>query len=473
MVFLRIFTTLYATIFLLGLIAGKLFHQQYYNGLRLQLAKENQSLDIPMKTKVMTNKNNNNKKKNQANKKKTKKKKKNQDEDDNRNEVGSGSEVNNEGNLDKDKDEDEDDATDSNKKRTGTVYWMDYKSIRKNSADYYSGSWYMPIKKFKENLNVNRMNTLEDASGTIVYLENEKTVRMPYGWFDFSVEHMSRWYKDLDVTSPNQNDLGINKINSNLFRYIQDTPQKMIKTTTTTTTATTATTTAITTNTTIDTMMRTRNRRMKEQTNNTTVSSLVSTPQQSSKQQLLPLLHPTIAIIPFAPNIRYDTPVSVSRSKNLTTLMLGATISSLIRLGFGRIVLVGIDDNDDSLANDTVNLIKLQFTTTNKNIQFSYVQVTDKKTYESKWTNVNRPKAAICGLQLALQGKLNNTDIDLWLGTKYDHNYWIYIYFTEPDLVLQTRINGVTSTIPSLYEELNRGHTLMPFDYNQYHTRVI
>ena len=57
MVFLRIFTTLYATAFLLGLLASKLFsssnnsissiHQQYYNGLRQQLTKENQSFDIP------------------------------------------------------------------------------------------------------------------------------------------------------------------------------------------------------------------------------------------------------------------------------------------------------------------------------------------------------------------------------------------------------------------------------------------
>jgi hypothetical protein len=73
MVFLRIFTTLYATVFLLGLLAGKIFfssntsissiHQQYYNGLRHQLTKENQSFDIPTKTKVMTNKNINIKKK--------------------------------------------------------------------------------------------------------------------------------------------------------------------------------------------------------------------------------------------------------------------------------------------------------------------------------------------------------------------------------------------------------------------------
>lgn len=188
---------------------------------------------------------------------------------------------------------------------------------------------------------------------------------------------------------------------------------------------------------------------MKEQTNNTTTA--------------VSLLHPTIAIIPFAPDIRYDTPLSISRSKNLTTLMLGATISSLIRLGFGRIVIVGIEDDDDILVKDCVNLIKKQFTE-NKNMQLGYVQVTDQKTYKTAVMNVNRPKAAIRGLQLALTGKLNNTaDIDRWLGTKYDHNYWKYIYFTEPDLVLQTRINGVTSTIPSLYEELNRGHSLMPF----------
>jgi hypothetical protein len=109
----------------LSLIAGNIFHQQYYNGLQQQLTKENQSFDIPTKTKVTTNLKDNDKKKNQ-------------DEDDDRNEV----------------------------------YWMDYKSIRKNQHDSYSGSWYMQIKKFKENVNAERMNTLEDASGIIVYHEN-------------------------------------------------------------------------------------------------------------------------------------------------------------------------------------------------------------------------------------------------------------------------------------------------------------
>jgi hypothetical protein len=392
----------------------------------------------------------------------------NRDEDDGEDEVNDsndndngndrGSEDNDEGNSndndnsdsnDQEEDEDEDatSATDD-KGRKRTVYWMDYKSIVKDQADYYSGSWYMPIKKFKKSLNAKSMNTLEDASGTAVYHENEKTVRMPYDWFDFSVEHMSKWYKSLDVTSSNENDVAINKINNNLLRYIQDTPQKMIKTNT---------------NTTITMMRRrrTRNRRMKERTNNTAVV----TPQQSQsskQQQLLPLLHPTIAIIPFSPDIRYDTPLAIERSKNLTTLMLGATISSLIRLGFGRIVIVGIEKDDYILVNDTFNLIKSQFIE-DKHIQLAYVQVTDKKTYKTQSMKVNRPKAAVRGLQLALTGKLNNTDTSMWLGTQYNHDYWKYVYFTEPDLVLQTRINGVTSTIPSLYEELNRGHSIMPF----------
>merc|ERR1740130_229527 len=156
------------------------------------------------------------------------------------------------------------------------------------------------------------MNTLEDASGTAVYHDNRKDVRMPYDWFDFSVEHMSKWYKDLDITSPDQNDVAINILKNNLLRYIQDTPKKMIKATTTTVAMSMSMSTTTNTNTTVTrrTRTRTRNRRMKEQTNNTTTA--------------VSLLHPTIAIIPFAPDIRYDTPLSISRSKNLTTLMLGA-----------------------------------------------------------------------------------------------------------------------------------------------------
>merc|ERR1711957_367855 len=47
MVFLRIFSTLYATAFLLVLLSFSSIHQQYYIGLRQQLTKENQSFDIP------------------------------------------------------------------------------------------------------------------------------------------------------------------------------------------------------------------------------------------------------------------------------------------------------------------------------------------------------------------------------------------------------------------------------------------
>mmetsp|Transcript_10346 Transcript_10346/g.24645 ORF Transcript_10346/g.24645 Transcript_10346/m.24645 type:complete len:553 (-) Transcript_10346:175-1833(-) len=292
-----------------------------------------------------------------------------------------------------------------------TLYWMDHTAVK---DFYYSGSWIQPIEPFLD-LRIESMQSLEDASHR-VYFENEKNVRMSVDWLDFAVEHLSKWCKKLDLLAPHHNSVAIDKINGNLLTYIQATPAKT-----------------------------------------KTLKSMLKTESE------MPLLHPTIAVISHGAIIRKDTPLSYERGKNLTVTTLGATIASLLRVGVGRIVVTGMKEVDEELAKEAFRLIRAQYETLNGEYivttEFSYVKIANETWYKTKSEPINRPKATLYGLQEALNGNLKTqTETDKWLGTVHDESYWKYVYFTEPDLILQTRI----ASLPAIHKALERGNVLMP-----------
>jgi len=232
---------------------------------------------------------------------------------------------------------------------------------------------------------------------------------MSVDWLDFAVEHMSRWSKSLDVFNPNHNDVAINKITGNLMKYVEDTPER--------------------------------------------TKALLST------SDYYPLLHPTIAIISSAAIIPHHSYVP-SRSKDLTATTLGATIASLLRAGIGRIVCTGIDEADEVAVRETYQLILEQYAERSDWIattEFAYVQI-DEELYKSELVDVHRPKGTIKGLQKALRTDSAPPDIEKWLGNTNPPSYWKYVYFTEPDLVLQTR----ATSLPAIHKALEKGHMLMP-----------
>ena len=308
--------------------------------------------------------------------------------------------------LDDDDLDDSDDNVDaSNDVQDGqgqrNVYWLDNEQFDQNKADFYSGSWLIPMRHF-ESVKVDDMKTLEDAI-FIVNDVNQKEARMSVDWLDFAVEHMSRWYKALDVLKPNHNDVAIKKITGNLIKYVEDTPER--------------------------------------------TKALISTSDD------YPLLHPTIAIISFAAIIPRHSNVS-SRSEELTVTTLGATIASLLRAGVGRIVCTGIDEADELAVKETYQLIlelyaeRLDWIATT---EFAYVQI-DEDFYD------NRPKGTIKGLQKALRRDSAPPKREKWLGNTNPPSYWKYVYFTEPDLVLQTR----ATSLSAIHKALEKGHILMP-----------
>jgi len=279
----------------------------------------------------------------------------------------------------------------------------------------------MPMDRFRA-LRVKPMQTLEDASHAAFH-ENRKDVRMSVDWLDFAVEHMSRWIKKLDLINDKHNDVAFKRITDNQIDYIKATPEK--------------------------------------------TKELISgtKPKEGSKLDVVPVLHPTIAIISFKAAFSDDaSSVEASRAGKLTATGLGATIASLMRAGFGRIVCTTVDDQDIIALNDTFVLLQEEFAsravdgeTWIATTELGYVQI-DEGLYKTAMKAENRPRGSLYGLQQAFEGKFDSTYTKQWLGSVHDPSYWKYIYFTEPDLLLQTR----PVSLPAIHSALERDRVLMP-----------
>ena len=303
------------------------------------------------------------------------------------------------------------------------VHWIDSTSLF--DVDYFSASWLAPLDTFL-NFDTKEMLTSEDACHK-VYVDHTSKIRMSTDWLDFSVEHMSKWWKILQAASKYHNGVSMDRIITNFLQYIK--------------------------------------------------STSTSTSTSTSEAPLPPLLQPTIAIIPFRSYIEGDSPISLKRSTNLTIASLGATIASLNRVGMGRIVVVGILDEDEALVRETFQLLKTEASSTTRTAEYQYVQVKRKEWYKTKYLDMNIPRAAVLGLQLAFNGHLPAEETKLWLGEvdvnvnvdidvdpkhKQSHSQssysWKYVYLTEPDSILQTRIES----LKPIRDALEKGMILMP-----------
>ena len=338
----------------------------------------------------------------------------------------------------------------------------------------YSGAYLIPVQ-YLSSLPTEKIDNLESATFQVIRSQRQHA-RMSLDWLDFSVEHLSGWIKTMDLFNDTHNDVAIVKLLTNLERYIRETPAKVnrlslvpslpfldddslevLKSPKDTVAAITPTT--------------------KSATSDTRILSTT----KSSQQQQLPILHRTIGVI--AAGTWYDrsSKVGIKRSQNVTVSVMGGTIASMMRAGFGRIVLVTATPEDALASQKTIAMIRRQFesyqaeSTSSKtasekngnngdnilattNTELSYVIAT-KELYQAQAVKIHRPKAAIYGIQQALMGNFNASYTNQWLGTKQPHNYWKYVYFTENDLLLQAR----PSALPSMHQALEDGLVLFPY----------
>jgi len=209
--------------------------------------------------------------------------------------------------------------------------------------------------------------------------------------------------------------------------------------------------------------------RKKTQTASCQSSSEDSSLQQQKQQQSA--VPSTIAILPL--RVSSSPMQDASYKTRLLTLQTSATIASLWNVGFPRVVVVGVSENERKVAQQAFDLIKDHLEI--RAMELEYVQ----KDLDGENDGKLVPKLAMIQFQkavrefrrakedgtLATTAATNHTDdtfttrnnsdfISSWLGA--DPSRWQYIYFTEPDLLLHIR----PQAMPALSNELKKGHLL-------------
>lgn len=286
---------------------------------------------------------------------------------------------------------------------TNAIEWLQIPEFQLY-PDSFSDSWLMNKKTFLET-NLSKIESVEDACFES-FTGRRKQLRMPLDWLDFSVEHMSKWWRVLHVPTFNYT---LERVLSIFERY--------------------------------------RLERLE--------ASLHFPPQ---------FLQPTIALIAFQ-QYKQEDGTYASESRRLTISSLAATISSLVQVGMGRIVVVGYEFDDETVVRATFRELGAPTSAVQVSLlgsELDYVRVTPDMVV-SKYEPVNLPKASLYGLRHAMVG--NDTRwTQQWLGS--NPLQWQYVYLTEPDTMLNTRPSALPHLKTALQDSLILApHRLQPIPF--------
>ena len=280
------------------------------------------------------------------------------------------------------------------------VEWLKVGELDIN--DFFSATWIMSRTTFLES-NVTYIKNVEGACFGL-FRDREDKLRMSLDWLDFSVEHLSKWWRLLNVpSSESANEV----VFTTLLQYVE----KVLK-------------------------------------------------RQGQPPKLKPL-HPTIAMIAFQ---QYKSDQFPDRGRELTVVSLLATVASLIGAGLGRIVVVGLEADDELIAYRALDIARNVSGAFSQpaSAELAYVRVSEEMA-SSAYDPVNLPRAAVVGLTQALRGT-DPSWTKAWLGE--DPDRWKYIYLTEPDSILQTRDSALLQLKQALDDDLIvTPHRLQPIPY--------
>ena len=287
------------------------------------------------------------------------------------------------------------------KKPVRTVHFLENNQLHIN--DHFSATWIQPLSNFMQ-VNVSNIKTVEDGCFQ-VFRQDRNAVKMTLDWLDFSVEHLSKWWKVADIFDKDA--VPFNRAMTALQAY--------------------------------------------------TSKTILDTHQTS------PLRH-TIAMIAFQPFVDPKRDDSI-RARPLTVHSLAATIASLANVGMGRVVVTGIYDTDKEIVQETFRYLQRQWTGVDENVtvttigplELGFVKVHKEETKTSS-VELNIPKAALQVLQQAFQGDLDDERTKQIFGTTTEKSYWKYVYLTEPDTILQTKPYALSQ----LKQALDEGFVLAP-----------
>mmetsp|Transcript_40812 Transcript_40812/g.98423 ORF Transcript_40812/g.98423 Transcript_40812/m.98423 type:complete len:566 (+) Transcript_40812:40-1737(+) len=286
--------------------------------------------------------------------------------------------------------------------------------------DYFSDSWLLNKKNFLK-VPLSQIGIVEDAClAAIGKRQIHDHSKMFVDWTDFMVMHLSKWWNELNILGDGDSTMFDHTTGTIFGGYLK----KILG----------------------------RNR------------------QPANKSPL----HPTIAMIAFAP---YRSSKG-NRAEVLTAHALASTVASLYQVGFGRVIVTCNGISDVTRVHEAFRLVHLYATATDGvvddinsifnsvqiptqigNTELAAVRITNTTWFKTKWVKHNMPLAAVIGMQLALGGKFEyDKETRYWLGTKHDASYWKYVYLTEPDTLLHTK----ESMWKPIQEGLDQGLSFFP-----------
>lgn len=285
------------------------------------------------------------------------------------------------------------------------VHFLDLDQL--NLMDHFSGTWLQPVNNFLR-MNLSQILTVEDGCHQ-AFRENKSAARMTLDWLDFSVEHLSKWWKIARIFE--ESAVPFNKAVTSLQSYTRNVRNQI--------------------------------------------------PRESPLEE-------TLAIVTFQP---YGHKAAPTRGRPLTVSSLAATMASLLKVGFGRVVIVGLNETDQEMVHETFGYLRdtldndpssnqsmndTQPITRIGPIEVGYVAARSEET-KTKFVN-NIPRGAISILQDAFKGDLDPPRTQQVLGTTIEKSFWKYVYLTEPDIILQTK----PWVLPQLKQALDQGLNLFP-----------
>jgi hypothetical protein len=313
--------------------------------------------------------------------------------------------------------------------RSTQVQWTSINDIP-DTTDFYAASWIMNTQMFRQvDTTPSSIRELEDGVFAAFHRRDHQ-LRMTLDYLDWGVEHLSHWWRRIGV--PN-NDAGYRFFTSALSSYVE------------------------------------RHAHQQQQEPFRVVLERMG--DDSARA-----LHPTVAVVAFSQvkfdaeptNARLSASELAARDRNVSLLSLGATLASLVRVGMGRIVVVGSDPNDEPVVHETFRLLQAPTPTQSEesvdsrppvvrhvhDTQLTFALVPQHMVNSTGLSN-NVPRGTLAGLQHALEG----TDArwtQHWLGM--NASYWKYVYYSEADTLLQTR----PSVLRHIQQKLDDGLVVAP-----------
>jgi hypothetical protein len=151
----------------------------------------------------------------------------------------------------------------------------------------------------------------------------------------------------------------------------------------------------------------------------------------------------TLAVVP----VRVTS--GIAEENDLLALELAATLISLWKVGMGRAIVVGISEYEQVLANQSFALVRDQMASFGRAMELHSIEY-DGVSLEGKRIVA---KLAALGLQTAFRQydqQIEPDHVQAWLGSNPQR--WKYVYFSEPDLVLNMRYDAISAISENLRE---------------------